>query len=118
VGTASVVNPAEPERPPSVFDPIGRMEMADLKGVTRVAEPDAPRLSEIFWALGVGGRQGMHIVVLPAADMPDHVVCLALCGTKAVPTRLAGGFTRLCDECRAGLRVIHGQVWQKLADEA
>jgi hypothetical protein len=103
VGTAGVVNPEEP-------DPVGRMEIASLAG--------APRLSEIFWALGASGRQGLHIVVLPEADLRGRVVCIALCGTEAVPTRLAGGFMRMCDECREGLRVIHRQVWQELADEA
>jgi hypothetical protein len=55
VGTAGVVNPVEPERPPSVSDPIGRVDMADLNGVIRarpaegVGGPDVPRLSEIFW---------------------------------------------------------------------
>jgi hypothetical protein len=39
--------------------------------------------------------------------------CHALCGTEAVPTRLAGGFMRMCDKCRDGLRVIHRQIWQE-----
>jgi hypothetical protein len=94
-------------------------QLRTAEGVAMPAEGRLPRLSEIVWAQGVNRPMDVHWVIVwgrtHQADPYDRVARLALCGASAVPVRIFGGFTKLCDTCRERLRDIHQEIGEELA---